>query len=135
MHYLFLCAAVVLVNGKALEVRREMKDKRKPKSVSRCIFETIMKDTISESKAAKVIDVCGYRRFSILARFEGPPNASFKIEINNNKKLVTQEFLMLNAGGWLNFCSEYTVFAPKIGVVVYHPPPNLKVEMTLYAGL
>ena len=112
-----------------------MATKRKSKSVAKCIFETIMKGTISESKAAKVIDVCGYRRYSILARFEGTPDASFKIEINNNNKLVRQEFLQLNAAGWLNFRKEYTVYAPKIGVVVYHPPANLKVEMTLYAGL
>ena len=112
-----------------------MASKRKKTTVSKCIFETIMKGTISESKAAKIVDVCGYRRYSILARFEGTPDASFKIEINNNNKLVRQEFLQLNTGGWLNFYEEYTVFAPKIGVVVYHPPANLKVEMTLYAGL
>lgn len=112
-----------------------MAKKRNSKSVSNCIFETIMKDTISKSKAAKVIDVCGYRRYSILARFEGTADATFKIEINNNNKLVRQEFVQLNAAGWLNFYKEYTVYAPKIGVVVYHPPANLKVEMTLYAGL
>lgn len=112
-----------------------MASTRKTKSVSKCIFETIMKETISESKAAKTVDVCGFRRYSILARFEGTPDASFKIEINNNNKLVRQEFLQLNAGGWLNFYKEYTVFAPIIGVVIYHPPVNLEVEMTLYAGL
>ncbi len=109
--------------------------KRKSTSVSKCIFETIMKETISKSKAAKTVDVCGFRRYSILARFDGTPDATFKIEINNNNKLVRQEFLQLNAAGWLNFYKEYTVFAPKIGVVVYHPSAKLKVEMTLYAGI
>jgi hypothetical protein len=104
--------------------------------VGTCINETILKTTISESKAAKIVDVCGYRRYSILARFEGPPDATFKVEVNNNSYLVAQEFLQLNAAGWLNFFKEYTVFGPKIGVVVYHPPAaGLKVDMTLYAGL
>ena len=111
-----------------------MPAKTKTKKIS-CIYETIMKGTISKSKAAKIVNVCGYRRYSILARFEGPADASFKVEINNDNKLVKQEFLQLNAAGWLNFSKEYTVFAPKIGVVIYHPPANLKVKMTLYAGL
>ena len=112
-----------------------MAPRPKNSAVAPCIFESIMKETISDSKAAKVVDVCGYRRYSLLARFEGTPDATFKVEINNNNKLVAQEFLQLNAAGWLNFFKEYTVFGPKIGVVVYHPPANLKVEMTLYAGL
>jgi hypothetical protein len=113
----------------------EMSPKGRITSVGKCIFETIMKGTISASKPAKIVDVCGFRRYSLLARFEGTPNSTFKVEINNNGKLVQQEFLQINAAGWLNFSKEYTVFAPKIGVVVYHPPANLKVEMTLYAGL
>lgn len=32
-----------------------MASTRKTKSVSKCIFETIMKETISESKAAKTV--------------------------------------------------------------------------------
>ena len=110
---------------------------RTPKSrpTANCISETILKGTISASKAAKIVDVCGYRRYSLLARFEGAPNATFRAENTNNNKLVQQEFLQLNAAGWLNFAKEYTVFAPKIGVVIYHPPAKLKVEMTLYAGL
>ncbi len=107
----------------------------KRKAVARCIFQSIMRETISDSKAAKVVDVCGYRRYSLLARFEGTPDATFKVEINHNSLLVQQEFLQLNSSGWLNFFKEYTVFGPKIGVVIYHPPPNLKVDMTLYAGL
>ena len=107
----------------------------KEKKTKDCIYETILNDTISDSKAAKKVDVCGYRRYSLNARFEGPPDATFKIEINNDNKLVKQEFLQLNAAGWLNFAQEYTVYAPSVGVVIYHPPSNLKVEMTLYAGL
>jgi hypothetical protein len=105
---------------------------KKPK---KCIYETILDQTISKSTPAKKVDVCGYRRYSLLARFEGPPEATFKIEINNDNRLVQQEFLQLNAAGWLNFAKEYRVFAPHIGVVIYHPPADLKVEMTLYAGL
>lgn len=99
------------------------------------IFETILEETISTHKPAKVVDVAGYRRFSLLGRFEGPPNGTFKIEVNQNNKLVAQEFLQLNDAGWLNFAKEYTVFAPSVGVVIYHPPSNLKVQLTLYAGL
>lgn len=109
--------------------------KAKRSLAKKCINKTILKQTISNSKAAKVVDICGYRRYSILARFEGPPDATFKVEINNNNLLVRQEFLQLNAAGWLNFNKEYTVFGPKIGVVIYHPPKKLKVNMTLYAGL
>lgn len=100
-----------------------------------CIYETLLKGTISKSKAAKHVNVCGYRRYSILARFEGPADGTFKIEINNDNRLVKQEFLQLNAAGWLNFAKEYTVYGPNIAVVIYHPPTNLKVDMTLYAGL
>ena len=65
----------------------KMSPKAKRTNTSTCINETIMKTTISESKAAKIVDVCGYRRYSLLARFEGPPNGTFKLEINNNNKL------------------------------------------------
>lgn len=112
-----------------------MATKKKLVKAGDCINRTIMKQTISSSKAAKIVDVCGYRRYSILARFEGPADATLKVEINNNNKLVRQEFLQLNAAGWLNFHKEYTVYGPKIGVVVYHPPKKLKVDMTLYCGL
>jgi len=107
----------------------------KEKKTQDCIYETILDETISASKPAKKVNVCGYRRYSLLGRFEGPPDGTFKIEINNDNKLVKQEFLALNAGGWLNFAQEYTVYAPSIGVVIYHPPTNLKVHLTLYAGL
>lgn len=109
--------------------------KKKRVTADKCINVTIMNETISSSKAAKVVNVCGYRRYSILARFEGPADGTFKIEVNNNKLLVRQEFLQLNEGGWLNFNKEYTVYGPNIGVVIYHPPTNLKVNMKLYAGL
>ncbi len=99
------------------------------------IDETILDDVISTSTPAKKVDVSGFRRYSILGRFEGPADADFRVEINNNSKLVAQESLKLNSDGWLNFAKEYTVFAPDVGVVVYHPPANLKVNMTLYAGL
>ena len=99
------------------------------------IFETILKDTISSSTPAQVIDVSGFRRFSLLGRFEGPADATFRMEINNQNKLVRQEVVTLNSNGWLNFAKEYRVFAPSVGVVIYHPPANLQVDLTLYAGL
>ena len=111
-----------------------MAAQRKKKSSSKYIFKSIMKGTISSSTPAKVVDVGGYRRYSILARFEGEPDASFKIEIKNGKKLVQQETVQLNTAGWLVFQMECTVFAPKIGIAVNDPPSKLKVNMTLYAG-
>lgn len=105
------------------------------KSEWSCINEVIMDKTIDESTPAKTVNVCGYRRYSLLARFEGPADGTFKIEINNNNLLVKQEFLQLNAAGWYNFHKEYTVYGPNIGVVIYHPPKDLKVKMSLYAGL
>ena len=98
------------------------------------IFETVMDQTISESTPAEIVSVAGFRKFSLLARFEGPPSASFRFEINHNKLLVTQETVELTAAGWLNFAKVYDVFAPEIGVVIYHPPRELKVRMTIYAG-
>ena len=99
------------------------------------INTTIMKTTISTSTPAKVVNVRGFRRYSILARFEAKPGSTFKMEINNDGKLVKQEFITLNSGGWRNFAREYAVYGPKIGVVIYHPPPKLEVDMKLYAGL
>ena len=99
------------------------------------IFVTAMDQTISASTAAPIVSVAGYRKYSVLARFEGPPSGAFRMEINNNNLLVAQENLQLNASGWLNFAKEYTVYAPDIGIVIYHPPANLKVRMTVYAGV
>lgn len=106
-----------------------------PKVAKNYINEKILDKVISDSTPAKGVDVSGFRRYSILARFEGPADATFKVEVNNNGKLVAQESLKLNSGGWLNFAKEYVVYGPQVGVVVYHPPKNLEVEMTLYAGL
>jgi len=80
------------------------------------------------------VDVCGYRRYSILARFEGTPDATFKVEINNNNLLVQQEFLQLNSSGWLNFFKNIPSSAKDWR---RHLPSTakLKIEMTLYAGL
>lgn len=97
-------------------------------------FETILDQTISTSTPAKVVSVAGFREFSLLARFEGPPSSQIRFEINHNNLLVAQEIVELNADGWLNFAKVYPVFAPNIGVVFYHPPANLKVRMTIYAA-
>lgn len=99
------------------------------------IYETIIDQTIAESEAAPVVDVSGFRRYSILARFEGTPNGEFRVEINNDNLLVGQESLRLNESGWLNFRKEYKAYGPRVGVVIYHPPGELKVRMSLYAGL
>ena len=99
------------------------------------VFVMAMDQTISASTAAAIVSVAGYRKYSVLARFEGPPAGGFRMEINNNNLLVAQENLQLNASGWLNFAKEYTVYAPDIGIVIYHPPANLKVRMTVYAGV
>ena len=99
------------------------------------INTVIMKKTISMTTPAKVVNVRGFRRYSILARFKAKPGSNFKMEINNDDKLVKQEFITINTGGWRNFAREYTVFGPKVGVVIYHPPPKLQVDMKIYAGL
>ena len=99
------------------------------------INTTILKAKISKSTPAKLVNVRGFRRYSILARFKGKPGESFKMEINNDNLLVKQEFITLNSAGWRNFAAEYTVYGPKIGAVIYHPPANLQVNMKLYAGL
>ncbi len=99
------------------------------------VFETVMDQTISTSTAAKSVNLTGYREYAVLARFEGPPSAEFRMEINNHQLLVTQEKLKLNENGWLNFARVYKVYVPDIGIVIYHPPASLHVRMTVYAGL
>lgn len=99
-------------------------------------FATIMDETITSSKACKPFDATGFRRMSLLGRFEGPADSTFKIEINNEGLLVAQEFLKVNESGWLNVHKEYTVFGPHIGVVVYHPATaGLKVKLMAYTGV
>jgi hypothetical protein len=99
------------------------------------IFETVMDKTISTSTPAQSVNLAGYREYAVLARFEGPPSAEFRMEINNHALLVTQEQIKLNANGWLNFARVYKVYAPDVGIVIYHPPANLRVRMTVYAGM
>ena len=98
------------------------------------IFETLMDHIISETTPSEVISVAGFRKFSLLARFEGPPSASVSFTIQHNRLVISQETVELSAGGWLTFSKVYPVFAPEIGVVIYNPPPGLMVRMTIYAG-
>jgi hypothetical protein len=98
------------------------------------IFETIIDATITTSTPGKIVNVAGFRKFSLLARFEGQPNAKIRFEVNQNNLLVAQEIFNLNAGGWYNFSKVYEVFAPSIGVVIYEFPPGVKTKMSIYAG-
>lgn len=97
-------------------------------------FETVMDNTISTSTGAKEINLQGFKEFAVLARFEGQPNKEVEFEIYYNKKTLFREKVKLNAGGWANFAKVYPVFAPNIGITIYHPPPNLNVKMTIYAA-
>jgi hypothetical protein len=97
-------------------------------------FDTVMDKTISTSTPAKVVNLQGYKEFSLLSRFEGPANQSVIFEINNNNLLIIRESVQLNAQGWANFKKVYPVYAPNVGVVVYNPPPNLKAKILIYAG-
>lgn len=99
------------------------------------VFETVMDQSISASTPAKPVNVAGYREYAVLARFEGPPAAEFRMEINNHQLLVAQEKIKLNVNGWLNFARVYKTYAPDVGIVIYHPPANLHVHMTVYAGM
>lgn len=99
------------------------------------VFVTVMDQTISTSTAAQRVSVAGYRRYSVLARFEGPPSATFAMEIAAGSLTVVREELELGAGGWLNFSREYTAFAPDVGIVIYHPPTDLKAQISVYAGI
>ena len=98
------------------------------------IYETIIDETISTHKPAKVVDLVGFREFSLLARLKGAPSATVRMEMNFDNCLVIQENLELSSDGWLNFAKSYTVFAPSLGVVLYHPSSVMKVRMTVYAG-
>lgn len=51
-------------------------------------FDTVMDKTISATTPAKVVNLQGYKEFSLLARFEGPANARVSFEINNNNLRV-----------------------------------------------
>jgi hypothetical protein len=97
-------------------------------------FDTIMDKVISDSTPSKTVNLQGYKEYALQARFEGQPNKSFDFEINNNGLRVIRETVQLNAGGWANFNKSYALYSPNIGVVIYHPPANTKVRMTIYAG-
>jgi hypothetical protein len=97
-------------------------------------FDTVMDQTISTSTPAKVVNLEGFREFAVLGRFEGPPNAAVFMEISHNQLGVAQEFVALNASGFFNFHNTDPIFAPNIGIVIYSPPSNLKVKMTIYAA-
>ena len=98
------------------------------------IYETIMDETISESHAAGSVDLAGFREFSLLIGLESAPSATVRMEINFANMLVKQENLELDLNGRLNFAKSYTVFAPSLGIVLYHPSSPMKVRMTVYAG-
>lgn len=100
------------------------------------VFAVVMDTTLAadESKAGVVVDVSGFRRFSLLGRFEASTGTTCKIEINHEGQLVATEHITVGAAGWLNFSKEYIAYGPKIGVVFYHPSAPLKVKMRLYAG-
>ncbi len=97
-------------------------------------FETVMDSTISASTPAKIADLKCFRQFSLLARFEGQANESFDFEIGFNRTTVYRETVELNAAGWANFAKVYPVYAPRVGIAIYHPPANTKVKMSIYAG-
>jgi hypothetical protein len=98
------------------------------------LYEMVMNETISDSKGGNPVNLDGFREFSLLARFEGPANATFAFEIYFDNITVVRENIELNAGGWINFAKIYPVYAPKVGLAVYHPPTNLKVRISFYAG-
>jgi hypothetical protein len=97
-------------------------------------FETIMDTTISTSTGAKDVNLQGFKDFALLARFEGQPNKDVEFEIYYNKKTLFREKIKLNQQGWVNFAKVYPIYAPNVGITIYHPPVNLKVKMTIYAG-
>ena len=99
------------------------------------LFDTVIDQTISASTAGKNVNVAGYEVFALQARFQGPPNATVYMEVNQNNLLVTRETIALNAAGWLNLTRTYRVFSPSIGVVFYHPTASMSVRMTLYAAI
>lgn len=98
------------------------------------LFEMVIDETISESKGGKPVNLDGFREFSVLARFEGPANERFAFEIYFDSLTVIREEIELNPAGWINFAKVYPVYAPKVGLAVYHPPLNLKVRISFYAG-
>lgn len=98
------------------------------------IYETILDETISTHKPADVVDLTGFREFALMIRLKGTASATVRIEINFDNSLVMQENLELNQDGWLHFAKSYTVFAPSLAVVLYHPSSPMKVRMTVYAS-
>jgi hypothetical protein len=97
-------------------------------------FDTVMNKTISTSTAAKQVDLGGFKDFSVIARFEGPPNSEVYFEIGFNQLTVIQERVKINEQGWLNFAKIYPVYGPTVGLAIYNPPANLKARIMIYAG-
>lgn len=98
------------------------------------IYETILDETISTHKPAQVVDVAGFREFALMVRLKGTASATVRMEVNFDNSLVVQENLELDQDGMLHFTKSYTVFAPSLAVVLYHPSSPMKVRMTVYAG-
>jgi hypothetical protein len=109
-------------------------DPVKAKASRDFIFETIVDATINTSTACKLVNVAGFRKFSLMGRFDGQPSAKIRFEVNQNNIMLAQEIFTLNTGGWYNFSKVYEVFAPNIGVVIYEFPTGLKAKMHIYAG-
>jgi len=98
------------------------------------IFENIIDATINTSTACKYVNVGGFRKFSLMGRFEGLPSAKIRFEVAQNNLTLAREIFNIDASGWYNFSKVYDVFAPNIGVAIYEFPPKLKVKMYIYAG-
>jgi hypothetical protein len=98
------------------------------------IYEMVLDSTMTGSTAGKIVDLKGFREFAIMARFEGPANAEFDFELGYDGITVFRETIQLNEAGWTNFAKTYNVFAPEVGLAVYHPPAGTHARISFYAG-
>jgi len=98
------------------------------------VFEKVMDGVISSSTAAKIVDLRGFKEFAMVARFEGRPGAKVNFEIAFNRITLMSDYVRLNSAGWANFAKIYPVYAPEVGIVIYNPPPRLKVKIMVYAA-
>jgi hypothetical protein len=103
-------------------------------------FDTIMNETLSGSKASKLVNLAGYKEFAVLAAITGgAPNQTVRLDIMNSPApgggyVIARESVTLSAQGQAVFKNVYHIYAPHISVAVMNPTPNTNARIFVYAG-
>jgi hypothetical protein len=103
-------------------------------------FETIMDETLSATKASKLVNLAGYKDFTVLVAITGgKSNQALMLDIQNSPApgggfVIARETVTLSAQGQVVWKNMYHVYAPYVSVVVKNPSPNTRARIFVYAG-